>query len=153
MAAGMTLAEADLERFRVEFAAEIASRADPSALRGVVDSDGELRGAELSIETARVLRGAGPWGQDFPSRYSTDIHGSRSADPGGPAPQDAARAHAGRRRRSRGIDAIAFGHAGGDALDPSVRPGRRLQVAYRLEVNDYRGAESMQLNCQHILPA
>jgi len=154
MAAGMTLAEADLERFRVEFAAEIASRADPSALRGVVDSDGELRGAELSIETARVLRGAGPWGQGFPepvfdgtftvleARILAGRHLKMQLEP---MPGAAA--------AGRGIDAIAFGHAGGDALDPSVRPGRRLQVAYRLEVNDYRGAESMQLNCQHILPA
>ena len=138
----------------MEFAAEIASRADPSALRGVVDSDGELRGAELSIETARVLRGAGPWGQGFPepvfdgtftvleARILAGRHLKMQLEP---MPGAAA--------AGRGIDAIAFGHAGGDALDPSVRPGRRLQVAYRLEVNDYRGAESMQLNCQHILPA
>jgi hypothetical protein len=31
-----------------------------------------------------------------------------------------------------------------------VRPGKHLQIAYRLEVNEYRGAESVQLNCQHL---
>ncbi len=151
MAAGMTLAEADLDRFRVEFAAEIASRADPSALRGVVHSDGELQGGELSIETARALRGAGPWGQGFPepvfdgtftvleARILAGRHLKMRLEPTGTAAR-------------RGIDAIAFGQAG-DALDPAVRPGRRLQVAYRLEVNDFRGVESMQLNCQNILPA
>jgi hypothetical protein len=28
-----------------------------------------------------------------------------------------------------------------------------VRIAYRLELNDYRGAESVQLNCQHLKPA
>jgi single-stranded-DNA-specific exonuclease len=54
---------------------------------------------------------------------------------------------------SRGIDAIAFGYIGGTTEDASVRTGRPVRVAYRLEVNDYRGVESVQLNCQHLKPA
>lgn len=66
MAAGMTLAEADLGRFRSAFAAEVAARADPETLTGIVHSDGELEAAELCVATARVLRSGGPWGQGFP---------------------------------------------------------------------------------------
>jgi single-stranded-DNA-specific exonuclease len=153
MAAGMTLAESALERFRAAFAAEIAARADAETLTGVVHSDGELQSAELCVETARVLRGGGPWGQGFPEPiFDGDFNvidvrvvGSRhlklqlqpTAGWGGAA-------------RARGLDAIAFGYIGGPTEDASVRPGRQLQVAYRLEVNEYRGAESVQLNCQHL---
>jgi hypothetical protein len=31
-----------------------------------------------------------------------------------------------------------------------LRRGARIQLAYRLEVNDYRGGERVQLNCQHL---
>jgi hypothetical protein len=30
-------------------------------------------------------------------------------------------------------------------------PGKQVRVAYRLEVNEYRGVESVQLNCQHLV--
>src|ERR1700694_3043651 len=66
MAAGMSLREENLPRFRTAFAAEIAARSDTESLAGVIHSDGPLTGAELSLDTARVLRGAGPWGQGFP---------------------------------------------------------------------------------------
>ncbi len=58
----------------------------------------------------------------------------------------------GARSAVRGVDAIAFGHLDGTTDDAAVRPRERLQVAYRLEVNEYRGAESVQLNCQHLKP-
>jgi hypothetical protein len=48
------------------------------------------------------------------------------------------------------IEAIAFGYAGGTAEDLLLRRGARIQLAYRLEVNDYRGGERVQLNCQHL---
>jgi len=51
---------------------------------------------------------------------------------------------------SRAIDAIAFGYIGGAAEDVSMGPGKQVRVAYRLEVNEYRGVESVQLNCQHL---
>ncbi|HWJ35099.1 MAG TPA: single-stranded-DNA-specific exonuclease RecJ [Steroidobacteraceae bacterium] len=156
MAAGMTLLEADLDRFRTAFAAEIAARADAESLTGIVHSDGELQGAELCVDTARILRGGGPWGQGFPepvfdgefvimdARIVGSKHLKLQLEPVSGAPAGGG---------SRGIDAIAFGYIGGATEDASVRPGRQLQVAYRLEVNDYRGVETVQLNCQHLKPA
>jgi len=35
------------------------------------------------------------------------------------------------------------------AEDPELRSGAEIQLAYRLEVNEYRGVERVQLNCQH----
>src|SRR6202041_2955039 len=51
MAAGMSLPEANLERFRAAFAAEVAVRAGGEILRGVIHSDGELRPDEMCIAT------------------------------------------------------------------------------------------------------
>jgi single-stranded-DNA-specific exonuclease len=150
MAAGMSLAEEALDRFRSAFAEEIAARADVDSLRGVIHSDGELIGTELCVDTARVLRGAGPWGQGFPepvfdgefgvldARIVGGSHLKLSVREGGAAPCGPP------------IDAIAFGYIGSAAEDPQLRAGMRAQLAYRLEVNEYRGLGRLQLNCQHL---
>jgi single-stranded-DNA-specific exonuclease len=150
MAAGMSLAEEALDRFRTAFAEEIAARADADSLRGVIHSDGELIGTELCVDTARVLRGAGPWGQGFPepvfdgefgvldARIVGGSHLKLSVREGGAAPCGPP------------IDAIAFGYIGSAAEDPQLRAGMRAQLAYRLEVNEYRGLGRLQLNCQHL---
>jgi single-stranded-DNA-specific exonuclease len=151
MAAGMRLLEDNLTVFKRAFAAEIAARVTQASLTGEIASDGELSGAELSLDTARVLRAAGPWGQGFPEPVfdgefrilEARIVGEKhlkmrlSATDGGPA-------------ACAPLEAIAFGYVGGAAETAQIRGGARLQVAYRLEVNDYGGTERMQLNCQHL---
>jgi single-stranded-DNA-specific exonuclease len=148
MAAGLSMPEASLAAFRSAFAAEIAARADRESLQGVIHSDGALTAAELVLDTARVLRGGGPWGQGFPEPvFDGDF---QIVD---------ARLVGGRHLKMRlravdepggGIEAIAFGYVGGVYEDPQVRTGARIRLAYRLEINEYRGNESVQLNCQHL---
>jgi len=153
MAAGMTLQESNLEKFRVAFAHEIAARADVESLTGVVHSDGELAAAELSVDTARMLRAAGPWGQGFPEPVFdgnftvTDarIVGGRHLKLQLRESSAAARA-----ARTAPLDAIAFGYLGGSMEDPALRSGIEVSLAYRLEVNEWNGAERVQLNCQHM---
>jgi single-stranded-DNA-specific exonuclease len=150
MAAGMSLAEEALDRFRTAFAEEIAARADVESLRGVIHSDGELTGTELCVDTARVLRGAGPWGQGFPEPVFDGEFGVLDARiVGGRHLKLSVRGGAGA-ECGPPIDAIAFGYIGSAAEDPQLRAGMRAQLAYRLEVNEYRGADSVQLNCQHL---
>jgi single-stranded-DNA-specific exonuclease len=152
MAAGMSLPESNLDVFRGAFAREIAARADLESLTGIIHSDGELLPSELSVSTARVLRNAGPWGQGFPEPIfdggfkisDVRIVGGRhlkltlrernEAAAPGRAP----------------LDAIAFGYVGGNLEDPALRAGAMVELAYRLEVNEYNGAEQVQLNCQHL---
>jgi single-stranded-DNA-specific exonuclease len=158
MAAGMTLPESSLDGFRRAFAGEIAARADADTLAGVILSDGELRDAELSLETARLLRGAGPWGQGFPEPVFDGVFRIvdlrvvggrhlklklRSAEQAGPASLAAAPGGA-------LLDAISFGYVGGASEDPALEAGVAVDLAYRLEVNEYNGAEQVQLNCQHL---
>jgi len=163
MAAGMTLLESDLERFRGAFAAEIAARADAETLTGVVHSDGELLDAELSVDTARILRGGGPWGQGFPepvfdgefnvvdSRIVGTRHLKLQLRPAAGGRDATARDAVGRAAGAHAIDAIAFGFIGGAGEEVAMGPGKQLRIAYRLEVNEYRGVESVQLNCQHLV--
>lgn len=146
MAAGVSLREGNLGAFRSAFAAEIAARADLEMLSGVIYSDGALSKDELCIDTARALRAAGPWGQGFPepvfdgefkvldARIVGGKHMKMTLElPGaGLSP----------------IEAIAFGYVGGVPADSAH--GVMLQLAYRLEINEFRGSERVQLNCQHV---
>jgi single-stranded-DNA-specific exonuclease len=159
MAAGMTLVESNLDRFRDAFAQAIAARTDLESLTGVIHTDGELLPAEMSVATARVLRNAGPWGQGFPEPLfdgafriaDARIVGGkhlkltlREGDAGGPSPGAASAAS------GAVLDAIAFGYVGGAMEDAALRHGASVELAYRLEVNEYGGAEQLQLNCQHL---
>ena len=146
MAAGLSLPAENLAAFKAAFAAEIACRADSGSLRGLIHTDGELTGTELSLDTARMLRDAGPWGQGFPEPVfngdfrvlETRIVGMRHLKmhlqaAGGEA-----------------MEAIAFGYLGGASEQPSLQSGAAVRVAYRLDVNEFRGTERLQLNCQHV---
>jgi single-stranded-DNA-specific exonuclease len=147
MAAGLTVRAENLEPLRAAFAAEIAARADPQLLAGVLYSDGGLEASELSLDTARALRLGGPWGQGFPEPtfdgefavVGSHIVGER---------------HLKLRLRGGGsdaLDAIAFGYReGGDERAPPAA-GARIRIVYRLEVNEYNGRESVQLNCQQLM--
>jgi single-stranded-DNA-specific exonuclease len=167
MAAGVSLRAGNLAAFRSAFAAEIAVRADREALTGVIYSDGALTADELCLDTARVLRGAGPWGQGFPEPIFDGEFTILDA-----------KIVAGKHLKMQlqlphspygALEAIAFGYVGAvqigapqpaapqpgaaraDAAD-SAPPhrGATVQLAYRLEINEFRGSERVQLNCQHV---
>jgi single-stranded-DNA-specific exonuclease len=148
MAAGLSLRDGKLPAFRAAFAAEIAARMDRESLKGVIYSDGALSADELCVATARALRGAGPWGQGFPEPVfdgefkvvDARIVGGRHMK------MRLEAAHGG----SDTLDAIAFGYVGGLSENAGLGCGAALQIAYRLEINEYRGAERVQLNCQHL---
>ena len=147
MAAGMSLRAENLPAFKIAFAEEIAARADRELLTGIIYSDGALSPAELCIDTAQALRSAGPWGQGFPEPVFDGRFGVLDARIVGDKhlklrltlPQG-----------SEAIDAIAFGYVGGASMSSAVVEGAALQLAYRLEVNEYRGSARVQLNCQHL---
>lgn len=148
MAAGLTLRESDLPAFRGAFAAEIAARADRESFSGAIYSDGALSAAELCIDTAEALRGAGPWGQGFPEpmfdgKFMVEearIVGDKHMKMRLQLPNVG----------SAAIDAIAFGYVGSLSENAGLSAGAAIQLVYRLELNEYRGAVRVQLNCQHL---
>jgi single-stranded-DNA-specific exonuclease len=148
MAAGLSLRESNLPAFRLAFAAEIARRGNRELLSGVIYSDGALNAAELCIGTAQALRSAGPWGQGFPEpafdgRFLVEearIVGEKHMKMRLRPPH----------RGAEAIDAIAFGYMGSPSENANMRGGATIELVYRLEINEYRGAARVQLNCQHL---
>ncbi|WP_019251043.1 single-stranded-DNA-specific exonuclease RecJ [Yersinia pestis] len=146
MAAGLSLEEGKFDEFRQRFADLVGEWMDASQLEGVIWSDGELNGAELSLETAELLRDGGPWGQSFPEptfdgkfrilqqRLVGERHLKLMVEPlnGGPL-----------------LDGIAFN------VDTTLWPDssvREVKLAYKLDINEYRGNRSVQLLVQHLWP-
>ncbi|MBT0730316.1 single-stranded-DNA-specific exonuclease RecJ [Rosenbergiella nectarea] len=146
MAAGLSLAEEQFPRFRDYFAQLVTEWLDSDALQGVIWSDGELGAQHLNVETAEMLRNAGPWGQSFPEpmfdgefkllqqRLVGQKHLKLLLEPvnGGPL-----------------IDGIAFNVDLRQWPDPSIQ---RATLAYKLDVNEYRGQRSAQLLVEHLWP-
>jgi single-stranded-DNA-specific exonuclease len=142
MAAGLTIAASHYDLFN-ELASAQLERLYPAAdFSGAILSDGPLPGSALNLRFARGLRDAGPWGAGFPEPlWSGDftIVDQRTVGEN----------HLKLRVRSASggdtIDAIAFNQAG-----PSFRG--IVQLAYRLDVNEFRGIESAQLVVEQIAP-
>ena len=146
MAAGLTLARQDLETFRQAFDAEVRRHLDPQDLAGILMSDGELNSADASLETATRLRLECPWGQGFNEPVFDgwfDVANARVVG----------ERHLKLQLRwpdsGQVVDAIAFNVD--DAL-LGMRP-TRVQIAYRLDVNDWRGEQRLQLLVERIVLA
>lgn len=146
MAAGLSLVEDRFDEFRQRFADLVGELLDASQLEGVVWSDGELAVPELSLGTAEMLREAGPWGQAFPEplfdgrfrllqqRLVGERHLKVMVEPLGGGPL---------------LDGIAFNVDTVLWPDSSVR---EVELAYKLDVNEFRGKRSVQLLIEHLWP-
>ncbi len=145
MAAGLSLAKENFEKFQQAFEQEVAKNADESLFKPVLMSDGELDADELNLFLAQLIRDAGPWGQQFPEPLfdgdfyivSQRIVGEKhlklvlSLD----------------EKHKQIVDAIAFN------IDPKEWPNnnaKQLKLAYRLDVNEYRQRQSLQLMVEYL---
>jgi len=142
MAAGLTIAADALEQFE-KAAAEQMARLYPRAdFSGAILTDGQLPGDAINLGFARSLRDAGPWGSAFPEpMWSGDFSIVEQRTVG--------ENHLKLRVRPAGggnvVDAIAFNQAG-----PVYRGN--VQLAFKLDVNEYRGIENPQLVVEQIAP-
>lgn len=143
MAAGLSLPEAHYDRFAEAFT-DAVDNAGGLLLDPLLESDGELAEAEFDLSIAETLRRAGPWGQLFPEPLfdgvfelkSQRIVGERHLKMSLLKPGDGAT-----------LDAIAFGVDTQRWPDPGVT---RVRLAYRLDVNEFRGERRLQLLVEQI---
>jgi single-stranded-DNA-specific exonuclease len=144
MAAGLTIAAAALAAFRAAFAAEVRNMlGDQPPVREIL-SDGELPAGLLSLETAEAVRFAGPWGKGFPEPIFDGRFQIQDA-------KVVAQRHLKLRVRAPGgapVEAIGFGLA-----EQRKGLGESSHLAYRLDVNEYRGLRAPQLLIEHLSPA
>lgn len=146
MAAGLSLEEERFEEFQRCFGELVTEWLDPALLQGEILSDGELSPQEMTLEMAQMLREAGPWGQMFPEplfdgrfrllqqRLVGERHLKVMVEPVGGGPL---------------LDGIAFN------VDTAVWPDngvREVTLAYRLDINEYRGNRTLQLIIDHLWP-
>ncbi|WP_454124571.1 single-stranded-DNA-specific exonuclease RecJ [Kosakonia sp. Marseille-Q7440] len=146
MAAGLTLEEANFDAFQQRFGDLVTEWLDPALLQGEILSDGQLTAHEMTLEVAEMLREAGPWGQMFPEpmfdgdfrllqqRLVGERHLKVMLEPVGGGPL---------------LDGIAFN------VDTAIWPDngvRQVKIAYKLDVNEFRGNRSVQLIIENLWP-
>lgn len=146
MAAGLTLEEANFDAFQQRFGDLVTEWLDPALLQGEILSDGPLSVQEMTLEVAEMLREAGPWGQMFPEpmfdgefrllqqRLVGERHLKVMLEPVGGGPL---------------LDGIAFN------VDTAIWPDngvRQVKIAYKLDVNEFRGNRSVQLIIENLWP-
>ena len=147
MAAGLTLRRSALARFADAFADEVGRHLTPAQMQNILETDGELAGKEISLETARALESGGPWGQGFPEPVfegefavvETRVVGDRHLKLW-LRPEPA----------MHPLEAISFGYFDeSDAKRPA--DGARVQLAYRLQSTTFGGAARAELLAEHVL--
>lgn len=138
MAAGLTIAEDRFETFQLALNFIAKKYLTPELLTAVIYTDGELANNELTVEMAGILQQAGPWGQSFPEpvfegrfklvqqRMLADKHLKMML------------------QASDGtlVDAIWFN------ADNKAWPNanvQQVQLAYQLDINDFRDQQNLQL--------
>jgi len=146
MAAGLSIAADRFEDFSRAFDAEVRKWMTPEDARGVLHTDGALDAGDFSLDTARLLRISGPWGQGFPEPLFDGRFGVAESKVVGER-------HLKLRVRALDggstCDAIAFRHFDHEAA-VGVPPQSEVSMAFRLDVNEYAGTERLQLIVEHL---
>jgi single-stranded-DNA-specific exonuclease len=145
MAAGLSLNEDKLAEFEQAFVQQVASLLSQDDLQAKLITDGSLEPQQLNMRTAELLRDAGPWGQLFPEPcFQGDFRIVQQRIVGERhlklvlAPQN---------QPEIAIDAIWFN------IDTARWPNpdaQTVRCVYRLDINEFRGVESLQLMVQHL---
>lgn len=144
MAAGLSIAEVRFDEFRQLFDDLIADKVNVEILEGELLCDGPLKEDEISVATAKLIRQAGPWGQQFPEPQFcnqciiTDV-------------RIVGQKHLKLKVRllegNKQFDAIWFNPP--IALDV-LEKGHKVDVVYDLSINEFQGYVTVQFFVQHI---
>ncbi|KTD78466.1 single-stranded-DNA-specific exonuclease RecJ [Legionella waltersii] len=142
MAAGLSIRPEVLGEFREALLNEVQKYLDVSQCEGEILTDGPLHLQEFTIETAKLIQEAGPWGQSFAEPVFDNVfeiidqrlvgkhHLKLTLIP---------------EQGQETIDAIAFN------VDVNLWPNHRIKhvhVAYKLDINYYQGRSKLQLLVQ-----
>ncbi|MBL4941734.1 MAG: single-stranded-DNA-specific exonuclease RecJ [Colwellia sp.] len=147
MAAGLSIKQQDFVKFQTVFNELAGKWLKEEDLQSIILSDGELALEQLTLSFAEQLRDAGPWGQNFPEPLFDDsftliqqrIVGEK---------------HLKLVVEKQGVlgkkvfDGIAFN------IDIKSWPNaqaKQVHLAYRLDVNEFRGKRTVQLMVENIV--
>lgn len=148
MAAGLSIREEYFADFQHLFNQTIADWLDEEHLQGVIWTDGELNSNEFNLETAELIKSVGTWGQGFPEPCfdgEFKILDQRAIG------QNKNHLKMLLEPKQGGVllDAIAFNINTRLYPDLSIKQAR---LAYKLDINEFRGNRSLQLLVDYIEP-
>ncbi|MDC0517189.1 single-stranded-DNA-specific exonuclease RecJ [Porticoccaceae bacterium] len=152
MAAGLSLDEDKLPAFKEAFQRQVSQLLSADDLQAKIATDGELIQQQLSMQTAELLRDSGPWGQLFPEpcfEGEFEVLQQRIVGEKHLKLVLAPVSETGQKQPYAGIDGIWFN------ADTEVWPSshhRLVRCVYRLDINEYRGQQSLQLMIQFLEP-
>ncbi|WP_268820281.1 single-stranded-DNA-specific exonuclease RecJ [Paraglaciecola algarum] len=138
MAAGLSLPVKNLPAFEQTFNQLAEEYLKDKPLAGELITDGELQTADFSLAFAQTLKNAGPWGQGFPEPLFDGEFQLMDQKLVGTKHLKMVLKH----QSGLLIDSIAFN------VDLQLWPNPRCQsvsVAYKLDINEFRGRTSLQL--------
>lgn len=145
MAAGLSIALEDFAEFARLFDAQVRVSLSAEELAGVCITDGQLSAGEFALDVARQLQQAGPWGQQFPEPR---FHGRFRLLHQRLVGERHLKLQVQEESAGVTLDAIAFNVD----LEQWPNPGiKYADLAYRLDVNEFRGQQSLQLMVEHLM--
>jgi single-stranded-DNA-specific exonuclease len=146
MAAGLSLEKSSLKAFEQALQQQVMDTIEPDDLEATLKTDGELAACLMTKQSAETIRDAGPWGQSFPEPSFQGIFILKSQRIVGErhlkvvlAPVD---------DESQQLDGIYF-NIDIDQWPTSITT---VQCVYRLDINEFRGRETLQLLIQYMAP-
>ena len=145
MAAGLTLAKGDLNRFTEALEASVAETLSHVPPQAMEDSDGALGAGDLGLQLAESLSAGVPWGQHFPEPAFDGVF-------------DVLQHRIVGEKHLKLTLSVEGAEIGGIAFNIDVngwqaRPLKRIHALYRLDINEYRGERNPQLVIRSFWPA
>ncbi|MGA9335527.1 MAG: DHHA1 domain-containing protein, partial [Rudaea sp.] len=144
MAAGLSLYKADIARFAAAFDAVARERMIAQSLQAAVLTDGELEATDFTLDLARQMRDAGPWGQNFAEPLFDGEFEIVSWKVMGEVHMRLMLRH---NDVAQPLEAVMF-----NAYDGTPPPAR-IRIAFQLDVNTWNDTERLQLLIRHLEPA
>ncbi len=146
MAAGLSLEKSSLKAFEQALQQQVMDTIEPDDLEATLKTDGELAACLMTKQSAETIRDAGPWGQSFPEPSFQGIFTLKSQRIVGErhlkvilAPVD---------DESQQLDGIYFNID----IDQWPTTITTVHCVYRLDINEFRGRETLQLLIQYMAP-
>jgi len=141
-AAGLSIREADFARFRTAFDTTLRELLTPADLHLRIETDGSLSPSEMSLALAERLSEP-VWGQGFPPpRFRGDFRVDSQRVVGG---QHLRLELTSMQPSARTVSGVLFGSS--DHLPDAIH------AVFRLDVNEFNAARSLQLVLEHWEPA
>ncbi len=141
MAAGLSLPRAQLQAFQSAWS-EIST--DFVLPQQMIISDGQLTAGDFSLRLARLLEITMPWGQKFPEPMFDGQFEVLQRDV-------VAAKHVRLLLRQKGDTAVQEAIAFNRNVEAFPKGDRGVQLVYRMQVNRFRGRETVQLLIEHVL--